>query len=81
MYITILQHGDVSRVLTFELPAYTKAFQSEDWEEYMTNTLNVGSGHEWMVHDELPEISSAAFSRHADGLEYYDEHGLEIKKS
>ena len=56
MYLTILEHGETSRVVTYDLKGdHYKNFQSEDWEDFMCYTLNLDDC-EWIVHDELPEM-------------------------
>ena len=56
MYLTILQHGDKSRVKTYDIQGdHYKDFTSEEWEEFMYVSLNIDDC-EWIIHDELPEI-------------------------
>ena len=55
MYLTILQHGDISRVKTYDIQGdHYKNFTSEEWEEFMYVSLNV-SDCEWIVHPYAPE--------------------------
>ena len=59
MYITILNYDDIrgNRVITFELPEYTRGFQVESIEEYISVTLGFNTGNiDWQTHEELPEL-------------------------
>ena len=59
MYLTILSH-DILRgneVITYELPEYTRGFQIESMEEYITVTLGLNiSNIDWQTHEDLPEL-------------------------
>ena len=55
MYLTILQHGDISRVKTYDIQGDRyKYFTSEEWEEFMYVSLNI-SDCEWITHQYAPE--------------------------
>jgi hypothetical protein len=59
MYLTILNYDDIrgNRVITFELPEYTRGFQVESMEEYITVTLGLNiSNIDWQTHEDLPEL-------------------------
>ena len=59
MYITILNYDDIrgNRVITFELPEYTRGFQVESIEEYISVTLGFNVGNiDWQTHEDLPEL-------------------------
>ena len=59
MYLTILNYGAISgnKVITFELPEYTRGFQVESMEEYITVTLGlIISNIDWQTHEDLPEL-------------------------
>ena len=59
MYLTILNYGIISgnRVITYELPEYTRGFQVESMEEYITVTLGLNiSNIDWQTHENLPEL-------------------------
>ena len=59
MYLTILNYDDIrgNRVITFELPEYTRGFQVESIEEYISVTLGFNTGNiDWQTHEELPEL-------------------------
>ena len=59
MYLTILNYDDIrgNRVITFELPEYTRGFQVESIEEYISVTLGFNlSNCDWQTHEELPVI-------------------------
>ena len=56
MYLTILNYDDIrgNRVITFELPEYTKGFQVESIEEYISVTLGFNVGNiDWQTHEDL----------------------------
>ena len=59
MYLTILNYDDImgNKVITYELPEYTRGFQVESMEEYISVTLgfNVNS-IDWQTHEGLPEL-------------------------
>ena len=59
MYITILSY-DILRgneVITYELPKYTRGFQVESIEEYISVTLGFNVGNiDWQTHEDLPEL-------------------------
>ena len=59
MYLTILNYDDImgNKVITFELPEYTRGFQVESIEEYISVTLGFKlSNCDWQTHEELPVI-------------------------
>ena len=59
MYLTILNYDDIrgNRVITFELPEYTRGFQVESIEEYISVTLGFNTGNiDWQTHEDLPEL-------------------------
>ena len=57
MYITILSYDPTNQVLTFEVPEYTRGFQSEQWEEYISVTLGFpANGVDWQIHQDEPTI-------------------------
>ena len=59
MYLTILNYGTISgnKVITFELPEYTRGFQVESMEEYISVTLGFNVDDiDWQTHEELPEL-------------------------
>ena len=59
MYLTILNYGDISgnRVITYELPEYTRGFQVESMEEYISVTLGYNVNNiDWQTHEGLPEL-------------------------
>jgi|TARA_B100001113_G_scaffold2874_1_gene2456 hypothetical protein len=59
MYLTILNYDDIrgNRVITFELPEYTRGFQVESIEEYISVTLGFNVGNiDWQTHEDLPEL-------------------------
>ena len=59
MYLTILNYGTISgnKVITYELPEYTRGFQVESIEEYISVTLGFNlSNCDWQTHEELPVI-------------------------
>ena len=59
MYLTILNYGAISgnKVITFELPEYTRGFQVESMEEYISVTLGFKLGDiDWQTHKDLPEL-------------------------
>ena len=59
MYLTILNYDDIrgNRVITFELPEYTRGFQVESIEEYISVTLGFNVGNiDWQTHENLPEL-------------------------
>jgi len=59
MYLTILSH-DILRgneVITYELPEYTRGFQVESMEEYISVTLGFNTGNiDWQTHEDLPQL-------------------------
>jgi len=56
MYLTVLIHGEKSRVRTYDLQSdHYKSLTSEELEEFMYTSLNI-SDCEWITHDELPEM-------------------------
>ena len=59
MYLTILNYGIISgnRVITYELPEYTRGFQVESMEEYISVTLGYSVNNiDWQTHEELPQL-------------------------
>ena len=59
MYITIFNYNTISgnKVITYELPEYTRGFQIESMEEYITVTLGLNiSNIDWQTHEDLPEL-------------------------
>jgi len=59
MYLTILNYGIITgnKVVTYELPEYTRGFQVESMEEYITVTLGLNiSNIDWQTHEDLPEL-------------------------
>ena len=59
MYLTILNYDDImgNKVITYELPEYTRGFQVESMEEYITVTLGLNiSNIDWQTHEDLPEL-------------------------
>ena len=59
MYLTILNYGTISgnKVITFELPEYTRGFQVESMEEYISVTLGFKLGNiDWQTHEDEPTI-------------------------
>ena len=59
MYLTILNYDGPlgNQVITYELPEYTRGFQVESIEEYISVTLGFNTGNiDWQTHEELPEL-------------------------
>ena len=59
MYLTILNYDDIrgNRVITYELPEYTRGFQVESMEEYISVTLGFKlKDIDWQTHADLPEV-------------------------
>ena len=59
MYLTILNYDDImgNKVITFELPEYTRDFQVESIEEYISQNLGFSlSNCDWQVHEDEPTI-------------------------
>ena len=59
MYITILNYDSPlgNQVITYELPEYTRGFQVESIEEYISVTLGFNvSNIDWQTHEDLPEL-------------------------
>ena len=59
MYLTILNYGIITgnKVVTYELPEYTKGFPIESMEEYIEVTLGLNiSNIDWQTHEDLPEL-------------------------
>ena len=59
MYLTILNYDDImgNKVITFELPEYTRGFQVESIEEYISVTLGFNVNNiDWQTHEELPQL-------------------------
>ena len=59
MYITILNYNTISgnKVITYELPEYTRGFQIESMEEYISVTLGYNINNiDWQTHEDLPEL-------------------------
>jgi hypothetical protein len=55
MYLTILQHGEKTKVITYDLERFNhEGFGTEDWLDFMSYTLNIDDC-EWIVHEDLPE--------------------------
>jgi hypothetical protein len=63
MYLTILSYEPTNQVLTFELPEYTRGFQVESMEEYISVTLGFNTSNiDWQTHEELPQLAIGVFS-------------------
>ena len=59
MYLTILNYDDImgNKVITYELPEYTRGFQVESMEEYISVTLGYNVNNiDWQTHENLPEL-------------------------
>ena len=59
MYLTILNYDDImgNKVITYELPEYTRGFQIESIEEYISVTLGYNVNNiDWQTHEGLPEL-------------------------
>ena len=59
MYLTILNYDDImgNKVITYELPEYTRGFQVESMEEYISVTLGYSVNNiDWQTHENLPEL-------------------------
>ena len=59
MYLTILNYDDImgNKVITYELPEYTRGFQIESMEEYISVTLGYSVNNiDWQTHEELPQL-------------------------
>ena len=59
MYLTILNYNDImgNKVITYELPEYTRGFQVESMEEYISVTLGYSVNNiDWQTHEELPQL-------------------------
>ena len=59
MYLTILNYGTISgnKVITFELPEYTRGFQVESMEEYISVTLGFKLKNiDWQTHEDMPSF-------------------------
>ena len=59
MYLTILNYGIITgnKVVTYELPEYTRGFQAESMEEYISVTLGFNTSNiDWQTHEELPQL-------------------------
>ena len=59
MYLTILNYDDImgNKVITYELPEYTRGFQIESMEEYISVTLGYNINNiDWQTHEELPQL-------------------------
>ena len=59
MYLTILNYDDImgNKVITYELPEYTRGFQVESMEEYISVTLGYNVNNiDWQTHEGLPEL-------------------------
>ena len=59
MYITIFNYNTISgnKVITYELPEYTRGFQIEAMEEYISVTLGYSVNNiDWQTHEELPQL-------------------------
>ncbi len=59
MYLTILNYDSPqgNQVITFELPEYTRGFQVESMEEYISVTLGYNVNNiDWQTHEGLPEL-------------------------
>ena len=57
MYITILSYEPTNQVITFELPEYTRGFQVESMEEYISVTLGFKVKNiDWQTHEDEPTI-------------------------
>tara|TARA_R100000664_G_C2652888_1_gene72692 strand:+ start:65 stop:271 length:207 start_codon:yes stop_codon:yes gene_type:complete len=59
MYLTILNYDDImgNKVITYELPEYTRGFQVESIEEYISVTLGYNVNNiDWQTHEGLPEL-------------------------
>ena len=59
MYLTILNYDDImgNKVITYELPEYTRGFQVESIEEYISVTLGYNVNNiDWQTHEDLPQL-------------------------
>ena len=59
MYLTILNYDDImgNKVITYELPEYTRGFQVESMEEYISVTLGYNVNNiDWQTHEDLPQL-------------------------
>ena len=58
MYLTILNYdAPKNRVITYELPEYTRGFQVESMEEYISVTLGYNVKNiDWQTHEDEPSI-------------------------
>ena len=59
MYLTILNYDSPlgNQVITYELPEYTRCFQVESIEEYISVTLGFNTSNiDWQTHEDLPEL-------------------------
>ena len=59
MYITILNYDSPlgNQVITYELPEYTRGFQVESMEEYISVTLGYDVNNiDWQTHEKLPQL-------------------------
>ena len=59
MYLTILNYDDImgNKVITYELLEYTRGFQVESMEEYISVTLGYNVNNiDWQTHEGLPEL-------------------------
>ena len=59
MYLTILNYDSPlgNQVITYELPEYTRGFQVESIEEYISVTLGYNVNNiDWQTHEDLPEL-------------------------
>ena len=68
MYLTILSY-DILRgneVITYELPEYTRGFQIESMEEYISVTLGFNVNNiDWQTHEDLPQLVELHNQDHA----------------
>ena len=68
MYLTILNYDDImgNKVITYELPEYTRGFQVESMEEYISVTLGFNTSNiDWQTHKGLPELVELHNQEHA----------------
>ena len=59
MYLTILNYDSPkgNQVITYELPEYTRGFQVESMEEYISVTLGYNVNNiDWQTHEHLPQL-------------------------
>jgi len=55
-----------NKVITYELPEYTRGFQVESIEEYISVTLGFNTSNiDWQTHEGLPELVELHNQEHA----------------